>query len=442
MNPASVEAAKTRPHAHPLPGESGPDPRPEIVTAKPPAEETPSTDSDVARAMAEADPQRALNLSGSLRLSKRAHLEPQPHAGPVILKSEPVASALPSIAPPSQAETPAQAAAAIESGENAWKETSFIVPPGNISPATAPSTGTINVRRKAKLTDVARIIVPPKPAEPEPSAPKGEASATVIPPAFTVAMPTGNVMAPTAAENPEPPKISTASPEVVQEKASSDTPEKKRASAETQKITFPDLTRTPNPAVAEKPRNFSPEPEAQKAAPSAASISIQSAVATPGASEKKEFLLTNGERILGCVLSETAETIYLDHGTLGVLTLPRGQIAQRPVEIILINGDRIVGDIMAETPDTLYVRHASLGMLTVPRAQRSTRVVEAILKDGDRILGEVLAETETFTVIRSATLGTVTVPHDKVTMLNRKIEQIELKALPPAAPELEDKTAK
>jgi len=75
-------------------------------------------------------------------------------------------------------------------------------------------------------------------------------------------------------------------------------------------------------------------------------------------------------------------------------------------------------------------------MLTVPRAQRSARVVEAILKDGDRILGEVLAETEAFTVIRSATLGTVTVPHDKVSMLNRKVEQIELKALAPA---LEDK---
>ncbi len=93
---------------------------------------------------------------------------------------------------------------------------------------------------------------------------------------------------------------------------------------------------------------------------------------------------------------------------------------------------------MAETADTLYVRHASLGMLTVPRAQRSTRVVEAILKDGDRILGEVLTETDAFTVIRSATLGTITVPHNKISMLNRKIEQVELKALP--APELKDKS--
>ena len=96
---------------------------------------------------------------------------------------------------------------------------------------------------------------------------------------------------------------------------------------------------------------------------------------------------------------------------------------------------------MAETADTLYVRHASLGMLTVPRAQRSTRVVEAILKDGDRILGEVLTETDAFTIIRSATLGTITVPHGKMAMLNRKIEQIELKSLPPPVPELKDKPA-
>ena len=153
--------------------------------------------------------------------------------------------------------------------------------------------------------------------------------------------------------------------------------------------------------------------------------------------ERKEFHLTNGERVAGFVVSETPEAVYLEHGTLGIVTVPRAQIAKRLVEIILINGDRIVGDIMAETADTLYVRHASLGMLTVPRAQRSTRVVEAILKDGDRILGEVLTETADFTVIRSATLGTITVPHNKIQMLNRKVEQIELKALP--APALPDK---
>ncbi len=150
--------------------------------------------------------------------------------------------------------------------------------------------------------------------------------------------------------------------------------------------------------------------------------------------EKREFHLANGERILGHILNETPDAIYINHETLGVLTIPRSQIAKRLIEVILINGDRVVGDLVAETPECLYVRHASLGMLTVPHAQRSTRVVEAILKDGDRILGEVLAETENFTVIRSATLGTVAVQHNQVAMLNRKIEQTQLKALPPVTP--------
>jgi RNase P/RNase MRP subunit p29 len=146
--------------------------------------------------------------------------------------------------------------------------------------------------------------------------------------------------------------------------------------------------------------------------------------------ERKEFVLSNGERILGHILSETTDCIYVNHATLGVLTIPRAQIAQRPVEIILMNGDRIVGDILAETADSLFVRHASLGVLTVPKNQRSTRVVEAILKDGDRILGEVLGETGNFTVIRSATLGTVAVPHNRVAMLNRRAEEVQMKPLP------------
>ena len=50
------------------------------------------------------------------------------------------------------------------------------------------------------------------------------------------------------------------------------------------------------------------------------------------------------------------------------------------VEVILINGDRVVGDIVAESAEALFIRHASLGMLTVPHAQRSTRVIEAILR--------------------------------------------------------------
>jgi hypothetical protein len=51
----------------------------------------------------------------------------------------------------------------------------------------------------------------------------------------------------------------------------------------------------------------------------------------------------------------------------------------------------------------------------------------------------VLAETEDFTVIRSATLGTVAVQHEQVAMLNRKIEQMQLRSLPASAPALADK---
>lgn len=179
---------------------------------------------------------------------------------------------------------------------------------------------------------------------------------------------------------------------------------------------------------AERPK---PEPAAAPSTPDQPS--------EPGLpKEIREFFLNNGERILGRILSETPDTIYLNHDTLGVLTIPRAQIARSLVEVILINGDRVVGDILNETPESLVMRHSSLGILTVPQAHRSTRVVEALLKDGDRILGEVLAETENFTVIRSATLGTVAVQHNHVAMLNRKIEQIQLRSLPQAVPAIED----
>ena len=195
----------------------------------------------------------------------------------------------------------------------------------------------------------------------------------------------------------------------------------------------------PSAATASLPKI---DPQAHKPEPASATSAPETQIAPPEPPrEKREIHLTNGERIAGVVLSETPDIVLIEHTSLGVVSVPRNQIAKRLVEIILINGDRIVGDIMAETSDTLYVRHASLGMLTVPRTQRSTRVVEAILKDGDRILGEVLTETDSFTVIRSATLGTITIPHSKLSMLNRKIEQIELKALPPPPPELKDKSA-
>ncbi len=215
---------------------------------------------------------------------------------------------------------------------------------------------------------------------------------------------------------------------------------------------------TPEPVTATTPPSFESvpqvDPEAHKPAPAEAEVlpkldpeahkapppieakvelgePVTSTEIEPiNAPGTREFHLTNGERIAGIVLSETPDAIYVEHPSLGVLTVPRDEIATRLAEIILINGDRIVGNIMAETADMLYVRHSSLGMLSVPKAQRSRRVVEAILKNGDRILGEVLTETDTFTVIKSATLGTVTVPHNKIHMLNRKIEQIEMKALP------------
>jgi nicotinate-nucleotide--dimethylbenzimidazole phosphoribosyltransferase len=199
------------------------------------------------------------------------------------------------------------------------------------------------------------------------------------------------------------------------------------------------------PSPVESPVESAPQavPEAHTPppAPAPAAPSAPAEIAPAAAPGTREFHLTNGEHVGGVVLSETPDTVYIEHATLGVLTIPRGEIATRLVEIILINGDRIVGNIMAETADMLYVRHASLGMLSVPRAQRSTRVVEAILKNGDRILGEVLTETDAFTVIKSATLGTVTVPHDKLNMLNRKIEQIEMKALPTSPSQLADKSA-
>lgn len=250
------------------------------------------------------------------------------------------------------------------------------------APATAsneyPSATPIPTRRTT-IAGVARIIPPP----PQPSA--------VVPPSFPVSVETGSVLKSEAAREESTP--------------SANEPEKKTGDGSS--------------------------PESPKSDTTLAGV--------PVVQEKREFVLSNGERLLGRILSETPESIYLDHDTLGVLTIPRAQIAQRPVEIILVNGDRIVGDIIAETSDSLFVRHASLGILTVPRNQRSTRVVEAILKDGDRILGEVLGETENFTVIRSASLGTVTVPHNQVALLNRRAEQMQIKTLPPATPQLKNK---
>jgi RNase P/RNase MRP subunit p29 len=261
-----------------------------------------------------------------------------------------------------------------------------------------------------------------KPAHPEPLAAKIDSDAHQPPPA--PALPVVESRPELKSEVKSDPK-----PEPKPEPTPPLFPETPKVDAEAHKP-----VPSPSPTIEVKGETVG---EARKADAEPASPTPTTLAPVP---ERREFHLTNGEHVSGAVLRETSDAIYVQHPTLGIITVPRNEIAKRLVEIILINGDRIVGDILAESADMLYVRHASLGMLSVPRAQRSTRVVEAILKDGDRILGEVLTETETFTVIKSATLGTVTIPHDKMAMLNRKIEQIEMKALPPAPAQLTDKS--
>lgn len=369
----------------------------------------------------------------------------------------------------------------------------------------AVKTGAV-FHRKAKLADVARIVLPPKREETS-RLPPPPTNSTVVPPAFPVASMTQRVSRPIAetpvkettnptsdspflerkpasppvnfappiqtplpvgdappAQTPppfqNPPPVQSAAPSpsaplfnelpklvepapsapapslVMPEMISSLFPDPPKVDPQAHKPEQIDLSLPKVDPEAHRP----PPTPASAPAPTPAPGEAKTETVPPDTREKREFHLTNGEHIAGVVLSETPEAVYVEHATLGVVTVPRKEIAKRLVEIILTNGDRIVGDIMAETADSLYVRHAALGMLTVPRSHRSTRVVEAILKDGDRILGEVLTETDAFTVIRSATLGTITVPHSKLAMMNRKVEQIEMKTLPPPAPELKDKT--
>jgi RNase P/RNase MRP subunit p29 len=315
-----------------------------------------------------------------------------------------------------------------------------------VLPAVTRGSG-VSLRQLAKLTDDARslpkpeeatpapVIESPKPdAEPTAKAPEPSAestasgSAAVVPAAFPVPVEAGTVLEKTTEKivTDTPPSFEAKSDQSIEASSSPDKPATESSDIK------PDASEPISP-----PRDTA-RVHVGHTTTSAPSTAIEPVIKAD-TREKQEFVLANGERILGHVLSETAQTIYLDHGTLGVLTLPRSQIAKQPIEVILINGDRIVGDLIAETPECLYIKHASLGMVTVPHGQRSARVVEAILKDGDRILGEVLAETEDFTVIRSATLGTVAVQHEQVAMLNRKIEQMQLRALPASAPAIADK---
>ena len=324
-------------------------------------------------------------------------------------------------------------------------KTSRIDAPPARPEAGAARTGAVSLRQRAKLTEDA--LVPPRsnespvppdeksiPSEPakktdEPAPSEAPATpAAVVPAAFPVAVETGTVLDKPAEKAPEFGTPVTPSPATA-EPSSSELPASRPADE-----TATTAPHHPVPTSSTPPRetthvhlgDTTPRPPSAAIEPAKASADSRGG--------KQEFILANGERILGHILSETPQSIYLDHDTLGVLTLPRSQIAKKPIEVILINGDRIVGDLIAETPECLYIKHASLGMLTVPHNQRSTRVVEAIMKDGDRILGEVLAETGNFTVIRSATLGTVAVQHDQVAMLNRKIEQMQLRSLPRPGP--------
>jgi RNase P/RNase MRP subunit p29 len=466
------------------------------VVIGPPAEPvTPMK--NIEQLMAEADPVKTLRQTGSIHLLKR--LAPDPAAPPVPLTPaapapastpHPVTApaASPSPWPQFAAKTPAPAPVEVKKPEPdivftptpapvlnevskpRVEETPFIlkhtnptenappVPPQIVEPTSSPLMSIF--RRKAKLADVARIVLPPPKREEStrlPFPPHPELSPTVVPPAFPVAAMTQRpvklvaemaepvkVASETKVESPflersaNPPSGTEVTPKSVEPAMPAPAPEQKVAEPMS---LFPDTPKVD--PEAHKPEQVDPEahrPPPQPAPPTSAETSTALKVVPESRSqEKREFHLTNGEHVAGVVLSETPEAIYVEHATLGVITVPRKEIAKRLVEIILTNGDRIVGDIMAETADTLYVRHASLGMLTVPRSHRSQRVVEAILKDGDRILGEVLTETDTFTVIRSATLGTITVPHNKMAMLNRKIEQVDMKALPP--PELKDKSS-
>ena len=449
-----------------------------------------SSDSDVIRDMEEADTLRQLSRSGGVRLIKRDFSLPADAPGVSMASTgepstDPFQAAHP--APPS---APSMTAPANDPSTPSGPETKRInfssprtSPAINLSGAREPAPASVYpsamtiVRRRTKIADVARIVLPPRREEappasvrptgvPAPAVPpanavpaSAESAAIVLPAAFPVAMPTRSAprVEPALTEpEREPgqdapaPDAEASSPveravaEIPAESPTDSTPDEELHTSARELPGFSAPESTAEAPIADPPKSESaPQPASSPSGEQSAAgaTSLPATLPPPDTRERREFVLANGERILGHILSETPETIYVDHSTLGVLTIPRAQIAQRPVEIILVNGDRIVGDIIAETADSLFVRHASLGILTVPRNQRSTRVVEAILKDGDRILGEVLGETENFTVIRSATLGTVAVPHDRVAMLNRRAEQVEMKSLPAPSPSLENKPA-
>ena len=435
-------------------------PQPDLKKTMTPAD----TVAPVSQAMAEADTLRAMTRSGGVRLIKRSQTSSQIEQS---LISRADASQPPpfepqfisaGVSPAADRSANTETGAALSdsstekpSAASPNPESAVTTPETSLS-TTAAATGTLVppgitiFRRKAKMTDVARIILPAKreeaksapfsstPQEPLQSA-GPESSSNVAPALTSNPAPSENLSAPIQTPNVSSPESNTFAAIPEPEKKSEPNPAEIPISAKTEDISQPSPFVPTSEKAAEPHSPSSASPDSLKSQKSSASIPVENLTPAVQKGSKREFVLTNGERVMGNILSETSDSIYIDHATLGVLTIPLNQIAKRPIEVILINGDRVIGDLIAETSDCILVRHASLGTLTIPHSQRSSRVIEAVLKDGDRILGEVLTETETHTVIRSATLGTVTVQHSQVAMLNRKIEQMPLKALPPGANE-------
>jgi RNase P/RNase MRP subunit p29 len=420
----------------PVKGPTGTTRLPITQVKLPPAPVHPGAgDDEVIREMEEADTLRTMTRSGGVRLVKLNFAAPIPPGAQV--SSDPDGEG--SRGPAASAATPDLAIPREPAADG----------------ASGHPAGVTIFRRKTKIADVARIVLPPRRDEMGPPASKSssEAEPAGMTPADARATQHSSVAdlaPPIAAPGADSPKREAVpfapAPEKVSDPAATSVPPMESKPADGRSAmavgqnSGPLREENPASAAAARREPIKPEPAtAVSPAPEMAAPAPRPTTALAETREKREFVLSNGERILGHILSETPDAIYVEHGTLGVLTIPRAQIAQHPIEVILVNGDRIVGDVIAETSDALFVRHASLGILTIPHKQRSARVVEAILKDGDRILGEVLGETESVTVIRSATLGTVSVPHHRVAMLNKRAEEIQMKSLPPTAPQVEDK---
>jgi hypothetical protein len=269
-------------------------------------------------------------------------------------------------------------------------------------------TGSISLSASAKP---AGASLWPEMFFPKPSAPKAPPAQTTPTPAPDLPFPAFELPQPLPHFTPVPP-------------APADSPFSFPPRPETQPFPKIDLTRKPT-----APPNLAPS------APLApAETPLHLIVPKPPTSlGTREFVLKNGERVSGTVISETTEAIYLKSETMGTLTLSRAQISDRLAEIILINGDRVVGEIISETPEFVYLRNTSLGTLTIPRAHIGRRVAEAVLHNGDRIVGEMISDTAELLLMKSAALGTLTVLRSGVQQLSLRREVRDLEPLPAPA---------